>query len=158
MYTWSLLPALTNAQRMQLRDFVETILPPEGHRIWNRDNELERVHGIVNRWTKKLFGFHVPPADLYAEFEHCGHLIHRVSMEECPGSILGEMEHKAFSPYVEQGAWRLHMNVHVLSLRLLAASNKPLPANAPVVKRVAQARLTERLAQLEARMNAQRAA
>lgn len=158
MYSWSMLPALTTMQREQLHEFVRTVLPPEGNRIWNRNNELEYVHSVVNRWTKKLFGFHVQPADLFAEFEQGKYLVHRVSMEECPGSLSGEMEHKAFSPYVEMGAWRLHMNVHVLTLRLLAASNMPLPTNAPAVKRAAQSRLNERLAALRERENAQRAA
>ena len=106
------------------------------------------MHGVANRWIKKLFGFHVSPADLFAEFEQGGHLINRVSLEHCPQSLSAELDHKAIAPYEEYGAWRLHMNVHVLTLRLLAASNAPLPANAPAVKRVAQARLNERLARL----------
>lgn len=158
MYTWSMLPPLSDAQRGQLREFVGTILPPEGYRIWNRNNELEYVHSVVNRWTMKLFGFHCSPADLFEEFERGKYLIKRVSIEECPDHLAAELDHKAFAPYSEYGAWRLHMNVHVLTLRLLSASNQPLPANAPAVKRKAQERLSDRLGRVMANNGARHAA
>ncbi|HRH36799.1 MAG TPA: hypothetical protein PK760_00550 [Flavobacteriales bacterium] len=153
-----MLPPLSDLQHRQLSDFVTTVLPPEGGRIWNRNNELEYVHSVVNRWMKKLFGFHISPADLFTIFETGNYLIHRVSLEECPEELSAEVDHKAFEPYSEYGAWRLHINVHVLSLRLLSEFNRPLPANVPMVKRVAQTRLTERIALVEQRSSPPQAA
>lgn len=157
MQTWSQLEPLTEEQCRALGEFVSHVLPPEGGRNWKRDNELEHVHAVVNRWMKKLYGFHISPADLFLVFEQGAYLIKRISLSECPDDVLTEAVHRSFAPYEALNAWRLHINVNTLTVHLLNEQNRLLPGRAPKVKLLAQGKLFERILRL-AELELQRAA
>ncbi len=148
MHAWAHIDPLSDQQRQALSDFVGYVLPADGGRNWKRDNELEHVHAVVNRWMKKLYGFHVSPADLYQVFQHGGYQIKRFSLSDCPFDALTEADHRAFAPYAEMNAWRIHINVNTLTLHLLSEQNRLLPKRAPRVKLLAQEKLFGRMLRL----------
>jgi len=156
MQIWSQLEPLTEEQCRALSEFVTHVLPPEGGRNWKRDNELEHVHAVVNRWMKKLYGFNVSPADVFKVFEQGDYLIKRVSLSECLDDALTEAVHRAFAPYEALSAWRLHINVNTLTIHLLNEHNRLLPVRAPKVKLLAQGKLFDRILRL-AELELQRA-
>lgn len=125
MQTWNELPPLTEERYALLSAFLRRILPNTRSHYRTRYNEFEFVHDAINRWIYMNFKFHVPPTDLCRAFDEQGYLILRTGQDD--DTSPRPEEARNYPPYEAYAAAKLHISLHVPTIRMLRRYRTTLP-------------------------------
>jgi hypothetical protein len=136
MWTWSELPALSKERYDLLLAFLDRFLPNTKSHYRIRYNEFEFVHDAINRWVYMNFTFHVPPTDLCRAFEEKGYIIKRTGFND--DLLRFPEEARNYPPYEAYAAAKLHISLHVPTIRMLRRYRTTLPERTQPIHLAAQ--------------------
>lgn len=133
-------PKLDNRQIKILQGFIQTFLPPTNNKRKYTANELDYIHGTLDKLFIQKFGFNLTRQSIYEAFVSLGYETftrngewNREIKEVIP-SKKGEVNNKMVGKYFEQEAAYTYFEVSADSVRNLRKSTATLPRNTNQIK------------------------